>query len=139
MKKFLVVKMDVTELTADEIAALEFEMVVQGETSEDYVEGESGHPNAPFVSAETVEVEDADEVTAKLAEMLGQDSPAVAIAAQGLQGSTQQTGRGPSGKLRNFAQMKDAKLIDVCDTIMDENNDEEAMEAISQEMKSRGL
>jgi hypothetical protein len=48
------------------------------------------------------------------------------------------TGRGPTGRCRNFRQMSEAKLIDVFHTVRYEANDEYALEAIRAEMLRRG-
>jgi hypothetical protein len=57
--------------------------------------------------------------------------PAVATATQ--------SGRGPSGKLRNFAAMGDAKLLSTLDDVRDEDNDHEAFEALVAEADRRSL
>lgn len=48
-----------------------------------------------------------------------------------------QTGRGPTGRLRNFRAMSDTKFYDVAATIRSENNDPEAIEAINAEQEAR--
>jgi len=49
------------------------------------------------------------------------------------------TGRGPSGKLRNFRAMQDPKLRDTWDTVRLENNDTEARDELFLVMVARGL
>lgn len=49
------------------------------------------------------------------------------------------TGRGPSGRLRNFRAMSDVKLRGVMSAVWNEDNDPEAISAAHTEMGSRGL
>lgn len=55
----------------------------------------------------------------------------------GIRESSQQTGRGPQGNLRNFRQMKLEKLQGVYRQVMSEDNDPEAIEAVEAELRSR--
>lgn len=48
-------------------------------------------------------------------------------------------GRGPTGRLRNFRAMSDAKLIETYRQVAYENNDSEALTGIRAEAASRGL
>lgn len=48
------------------------------------------------------------------------------------------TGRGPSGKLRNFRAMNDLKLLSALDTMITEANDVEGLRAIYAEAALRG-
>lgn len=47
------------------------------------------------------------------------------------------TGRAPSGGLRNFKQMSDAKFRQTVNAIVTEDNDPEALEAVKKESKRR--
>ena len=49
------------------------------------------------------------------------------------------SGRGPSGKLRNFAAMNDSKLYGLAKMLAAENNDLEALAAIEAEMDDRAM
>jgi len=49
------------------------------------------------------------------------------------------TGRGPTGRLRNFRAMNGAKLIATLDAVTREANDDEALEALLAEARERGL
>jgi len=49
------------------------------------------------------------------------------------------TGRGPTGRCRNFRQMNSAKLLDVLYTVRREANDSYALNALIAEATSRGL
>ena len=71
------------------------------------------------------------ELDDKLAQMLGSSSNP--------NPSTQQTGRGASGRLRNFAAMRDEKVLVTYHTVKAENNDIEAINALRAELDSRGL
>jgi hypothetical protein len=105
------------------------------------------HPSMALVSAkdklhaaldplrDAVDGSKADAVNAALKGMLAEAGEAPAQPWQ----SDVQTGRGPSGKLRNFAAMKDAKLLDALAAVEAEDNDAEALDAITFEAKARGL
>lgn len=49
------------------------------------------------------------------------------------------TGRGPTGRCRNFRQMSDGKLLNVLYDVRNERNDDYAFDAIVAEATSRGL
>jgi len=49
------------------------------------------------------------------------------------------SGRGPSGKLRNYKAMTNSKLGDLYRTVSREKNDQEAYEAIEFELILRGF
>lgn len=76
------------------------------------------------------------DITSHLAEMLDDlgktmvNGPAVTIATG--------TGRGPSGRLRNFRAMNDGKLMGVARDLLAEDDDPEAIEAVTDELTARG-
>jgi len=47
------------------------------------------------------------------------------------------TGRGPTGRLRNFRAMNDDKLAGVYEAVYLENDDPEAMAAVAKEVEAR--
>jgi hypothetical protein len=49
------------------------------------------------------------------------------------------TGRGPTGRCRNFRQMSDGKLLNVLYDVRQERNDDYAFDALVAEATSRGL
>jgi hypothetical protein len=53
--------------------------------------------------------------------------------------STRHSGRGSTGRLRNFNAMNDVKLLAVRDTIVAEANDSEALDACESVIEQRGL
>lgn len=50
-----------------------------------------------------------------------------------------QTGRGPTGRLRNFRAMSDAKLLAALEAVQAEANDPEALQALEAEASARNL
>ena len=76
----------------------------------------------------------ADPVTDRLAEML-QTAPAPTQATVAATG----TGRGGTGRLRNFRSMNDEKLLVTRAAVERENNDPEALAAVRAEAEGRGL
>ncbi|HET6573357.1 MAG TPA: hypothetical protein VFG68_07135, partial [Fimbriiglobus sp.] len=59
--------------------------------------------------------------------------------APGPAASDQKSGRSPTGKLRNFGSMGDKKFGDTLAAVMAENNDPEAIAAVTAEAQKRGL
>jgi len=56
-----------------------------------------------------------------------------------VQYQVRKSGRGPTGKLRNFAAMGTPKLLQTALELQQENNDIEALGAIEAELDNRGL
>lgn len=95
-----------------------------------------------------------DDVTARLAQMLGAegtDAPSTSV--QSAPGGTtlasptveqaaaepwRYTGRGPTGRMRNFRAMNDVKLLGCLDTMLAEANDVESLRVIYAEACLRG-
>lgn len=90
------------------------EMLAQREDSE-LIEGETGVKRATPPSTDSAEMDVADYVSRPYA----------------------YTGRGPTGRLRNFKAMSDDKFYREAATIRSENNDPEAIEAVNADQARR--
>lgn len=87
---------------------------------------------------------DTTSTSAKLAAMLDPRSDVVAtgetpaaIVRSVTEAATSSSGRGPTGRLRNFAQMAEAKLAATLAAVEAEADDEEAIDAVRAEIARR--
>lgn len=142
-RKTLIVAFDVTDLSDEEIAGLELEAVVQGESSEHHpdvhvesivVDRDYADLYGEWSAEESVTPAPDKSATDRLRGMV------LAVDLARCEDEVQQgIGRGPTGRLRNFGQMGDDKLKATYRALLDEGRDKDAIEAVQSVMEQRDI